>query len=982
MSLWYDKKGKSYASKGSSSWVKYYAEHLFAAFREEVLAKFIRHFTGAEGKHKADDVLYTDSVSVKQALDLKADEAEISGKADKAEVLSKTNTNAFTPKNDYNPATKKYVDDLVGSIEIIKIKDSRINTLDELMASSYLDDYAGDGAKQYLVHYDVRLDEFITTEAHFGRVAKLTVYPQPDSYLGMIRSICYYQELEELPIAYIGITEKPNLQLKANGTKYVRHGGYTSWGDWELLVNTYDGLDSTDTDKALSANQGRVLNDKIDDIYDDVLIKYNTNEYTPKNDYNPATKKYVDDNKYRVETIDLVGLANSINDLISYDNRLLEPYRSVEIKQYLIRFGSSDQYAEYALYTTFADQWVAPENTYAYYEYLTYGGDTYFCNALGDNNGYWEKLSVNPYDGLDSTDTDKALSANQGRVLNDKINDIEAASAQPSFVDSLDEMTDTRKKYVYDGYIWEYKEHEVVNEPTNTSVLAKDKVTLNGRLSNSSGNITANGSPGFFVTDFIPATDFSTTAPYNVRLNWELPTNAENKVVFYNADKERVGSSIFGEGNTTIVDGTAIIDIKTATSTGEPISTTDATYIRMQLKRRDNDVALTEADLDGLEITLDANEIPESTETITEWVNTGHAYQPMDYEDRIIDLETDMKNAQADIDVLSQRVDNLEDDTNAEVVIPTWWESAVDECIDKIKALQVGRNCVTFPFFSDNHQRNGYAGALIKKVMDECNIPYCFYGGDSISSGYIADEATMIKQDKKFDTMMKVIPNGRFCRAVGNHDGFWKVSDSESHSYTREQVYELFLREESISQSKHFGNDGTYYYLDDETNKIRYFVLNTNSGFSDAEQVAWFSSNLNSTNSGWSVVIISHAPITNNFHSGLSHADTVQEILEDYIESDNSADVIGWFSGHIHRDRIYQTDHTSDTDADDTETVTLPFKTVTIMPDNVAIGYGGVSHPIDNSDQSHAIDFVTINKTTRKVNLTRLGFGEDREYSY
>ena len=38
-------------------------------------------------------------------------DTEIAKKADKTEVLTKTNTTAFTPTEDYNPATKKYVDD-------------------------------------------------------------------------------------------------------------------------------------------------------------------------------------------------------------------------------------------------------------------------------------------------------------------------------------------------------------------------------------------------------------------------------------------------------------------------------------------------------------------------------------------------------------------------------------------------------------------------------------------------------------------------------------------------------------------------------------------------------------------------------------------------------------------------------------------------------------------------------------------------------
>ena len=38
-------------------------------------------------------------------------DTEIAKKADKTEVLTKTNTTAFTPTGDYQPATKKYVDD-------------------------------------------------------------------------------------------------------------------------------------------------------------------------------------------------------------------------------------------------------------------------------------------------------------------------------------------------------------------------------------------------------------------------------------------------------------------------------------------------------------------------------------------------------------------------------------------------------------------------------------------------------------------------------------------------------------------------------------------------------------------------------------------------------------------------------------------------------------------------------------------------------
>ena len=75
---------------------------------------------------------------------------------------------------------------------------------------------------------------------------------------------------------------------------------------------------------------------------------------------------------------------------------------------------------------------------------------------------------------------------------------------------------------------------------------------------------------------------------------------------------------------------------------------------------------------------------------------------------------------------------------------------------------------------------------LIAYIMKECNIPYAFFGGDSISSGVIADEATMIEQDRLFDASMAYIPNGRFCRAVGNHDGYW-TDGTNKFNYDRSE---------------------------------------------------------------------------------------------------------------------------------------------------------------------------------------------------
>jgi len=359
------------------------------------------------------------------------------------------------------------------------------------------------------------------------------------------------------------------------------------------------------------------------------------------------------------------------------------------------------------------------------------------------------------------------------------------------------------------------------------------------------------------------------------------------------------------------------------------------------------------------------------------WYNTGIDPESGNGSGNYVRLLVQVNNNAADITQNSERLTALETGADS-LTIPAFWQDAVDACISKIKALQIGRSCVTFPFFSDNHQRNGYAGILIAHIMKECGIPYCFFGGDTISSGYLT-ESDMLQQDKAFDTVMSYIPEGKFCRAVGNHDGYWNNNGTKGY-YTRDQIYELFLRAEGAAQNKHFGEDGTYYYVDEITSKIRFVVMNTNGGSVNDAQIAWLQSTvLSFSESGWAAVFISHQPISNHYHANVSNSAEVITALQDA-----GVEVIGWFSGHIHRDRMYTHIAVGSSDtAEGTDGESLGFTQVTITSDNTGIAYDAATkHTVANDDQSHAIDFVTINRSTRTVHLTRLGIGNDRSYTY
>ena len=553
-------------------------------------------------------------------------------------------------------------------------------------------------------------------------------------------------------------------------------------------------------------------------------------------------------------------------------------------------------------------------------------------------------------------------------------------------VDSVSEMTDTSKQYVLSttGTIWTYGE-------------VTENVNVNDQIFDASKAFTGHTSGVNILSSsnkLYPLSIDISQIPQDVEAYVEIDGFYERNTT--SPYMEKVGFSALEnpkQGNSQILKSFYV-----STKYLDLVSTTKGCRIKVGYGTDTPDT--TAVKIDGYETiktmlleipsaqTHDASTIKVYLQysysgTVTKWYDTE--LEPSTTGGgggNTIELLVKINQNTTDIYEMGQRVTALETGSDT-LTIPSFWQSAVDECIAKIKALQVGRNCITVPFFSDNHQRNGYAGLLIAYIMKECNIPYCFYGGDSISNGTIANETEMIAQDKAFDTIMSYIPNGRLCRAVGNHDGYW-YDGTNKYYYDRPQVYELFLREESIAQNKHFGGDGTYYYVDDLASKTRFVVMNMNGGSVDSAQLSWVQNTALSFNeSGWGVVFISHQPISNHYHAGISNAKDVASAISTTATSKN-VPIMGWYSGHVHRDILSTKVHTGGNGSNvGTENGDLGFTQVIITSDHTGISYDDATkHTVANDDKSHAIDFATFNKSTRTVNITRLGIGSDRSYTY
>ena len=185
-------------------------------------------------------------------------------------VLTKTNTTAFAPTENYHPATKKYVDDTISAKGGDKLHDYNIYTIT-------LDDYNLKGTFPTITDTTTlaKFDE-ILTDIYKKRIsanatydnAFLIVYSSSDTFIFRISTIqasyCYlYGTYIEEPIDYNGYT--CSYEFSITGT-----------------------LDTT-------AQTFKTTKVKFNDNSKRVLLTNNTLSYTPTGDYNPATKKYVDD---------------------------------------------------------------------------------------------------------------------------------------------------------------------------------------------------------------------------------------------------------------------------------------------------------------------------------------------------------------------------------------------------------------------------------------------------------------------------------------------------------------------------------------------------------------------------------------------------------------------------------------------------------------------------------------------------------------
>jgi lysophospholipase L1-like esterase len=363
-------------------------------------------------------------------------------------------------------------------------------------------------------------------------------------------------------------------------------------------------------------------------------------------------------------------------------------------------------------------------------------GDTGATGATGAKgkdgaDGYTPVKGVDYFDGTNGKDgEDYVLTENDKSEIADEVTKrvpLVKSAEMPLFVNSIEECTDTTKMYVLpDGFIYAYLYSEAT-APSYTNL--SETVHENYRMG-SGGTLSA--LTGAVTTDFIPVRKGQTVRfkgfnplvmpsskyPYICFYTGASESNAVSEGVWDRLDFIESYHSLPQDDN-GVWSYTAFISTQAGVSgaNSQHKLADSITHIRMCGTMLEGETVI---------VTVD-EEITEGGSTGGyEWVNTGHAFVPADYEDRIVDLENNKANKNEIPTKLPTpnklTIDGVEYDGSKEVNIET----------------QSGGNI------------------LYGKKWVACGDSFTA-GGYNASDGF--DESEYIYQDGRFAGRYKVYPN-------------------------------------------------------------------------------------------------------------------------------------------------------------------------------------------------------------------------------
>ena len=477
---------------------------------------------------------------------------------------------------------------------------------------------------------------------------------------------------------------------------------------------------------------------------------------------------------------------------------------------------------------------------------------------------------------------------------------ITVKAEQPTFVDSVEDMTDTTKVYVLDGYLYSYKEI-VETEPTPLftnllpSGITHSSITFNekgyvygyyGTASAALGSVDAN----CILTQPVPYTDGQVIY---VKLSKNLDTAASHTRII---PIDEGYSHVWTTSPSNVISGN-VIYLATFELLGD-------NYFKCSINMRKaadgSDYANAYMYSKYLSFSFDntaGNEdIIISTSPIEykapgttyEWVNTGLTYNATDYEPRIISLE-DRTSA---VESRTSAVENtLNDIVTGGDSVPGYIKDEAKRVSDIVKSKQT-LGSITFSAMSDFHVEkdttNQYglaynetstrdAGLGLKEMQKYLNFDLVTMLGD-YSWADNQETAVQVKSDLELvkSYLHESIVGLPSMWVIGNHDVNYgancdrRITEDEMYSYLISNNKQITMDFDNLHRD--------YGYIDFKNQKLRVIMLNgtdsydfpdnpvgttDNAGHVSQAQCEWLRDiGLDLTDkkqpSEWGIVLVSH----------------------------------------------------------------------------------------------------------------------------
>ncbi len=343
---------------------------------------------------------------------------------------------------------------------------------------------------------------------------------------------------------------------------------------------------------------------------------------------------------------------------------------------------------------------------------------------------------------------------------------------------------------------------------------------------------------------------------------------------------------------------------------------------------------------------------------------------------------------------------------NKKQTVPSYFEEHLEKKIDKINSLS-GENTVSFGFVTDLHWASNckHSAAILERVIDATEVRHVYIGGDIVCGSGVCPKSSLIRELREFGESFSIIET-HLLRVLGNHDGAFStfpIPEYYIESLTEEEINEVYFKTNAKYEARVFGGDGSYFYDDDEKAKTRFITLNTHKKTTEdkdergigvfrsfwnagimKEQFDWLCNALLTLPEGFTVVLSTHEPDFENigFLTDVLSAFNRHDVFKGSFESKEkphynlSADldfrgVTGsfavWVTGHTHYDSVEMKNGVLVT---------------TTVNDSMHNSASSPFHHEKGTVTEQAIDVFTINKSKRKIYVTRIGAGYDREFTY